>query len=530
MPLPWEEYQQQRVPWADFKRPAQPPAEPDPARFGYDPSTAKTGRLGKPDVATDVAASGASGLARGAADLLGLPGTIGDAVNAGGQWALRKGYQAVTGNAPEPGTFFGGPTPEIEAMMIGGGSNPLGGENLKAGLAKITGGASDYQPQTTAGEYARTVGEFAPAAVTGPGGLIRKAAMATVPAVMSETAGQATEGTALEPWARAGGALAGGFATAGRVNPVKEAAKGAPTREALKQTTDDFYTTLRNQGIKYDSNAWGATAQSAMDALLKAGFRPGMSDEITNAFRTVEGMIKQGSHSLDFDDINGLVQRVGGLARESSPQGAEAFNIIRDKLDDFERAAPLMTTTGMPQAALNETRTAARQTALKNIKARTLDTIVQNADTYQSGVEAGIRNGIGNLLRSKKGQQLFSGPERTALLQVAQGRKGLRTLSRFGFDLSKLSGNASFLPTVGALGAGAMLDPLAGGALLVAGTAAKAASPRLTQRAFDQTSAAIRSGNLRGATGQELTKRLRDEQTLRRLMAGQMGLQGSQAR
>lgn len=488
----------------------------------------------QPSVGEDVAKSGASGFARGVADLAGLPGTIGDALKSGGEFALRKGYELATGAAPSPEggmveRFFAGPTSEVEAQMIGGGSNPLGGENLRAGLSALTGGATDYQPQTTAGEYARTAGEFAPAAIAGPGGLLRKAAMTAVPSAASETAGQLTEGTALEPWARAGGALAGGLATAGRVNPTAVAAKGAPTREALKQTTDDLYGALRNAGIKYDSNAWGQTVQSMNDALLKEGLRPSVAKD---AFGLVDDLMKQSSHSLDFDDINGLVQMAGGAARDAARRGdgtaAKAFGIIRDKLDDFERAAPLMTNTPMSANELAALRGSARSTALKNIKARTLDEVAKNAETYQSGVEAGIRNGIGNLLRSKKGQQIFTGEERTALLQVAQGRKGLRTLSRFGFDLTSLGGNATLLPTLGAVGAGGLLGAPASAALLGAGTAAKIASPRLTQRALDQTSAAIRSGGLTSAAGKDATQRLRNDQLLRRLLAGQMGLTATQ--
>lgn len=488
-------------------------------------------RFAKPSVPEDMAKSGASGFARGSADLLGLPGTIGDALDAGGQWALRKGYELATGREPtrEGGPverFFAPRDPAIEEQMIGGGRNPLSGDRLKAGLSTVTGGATDYQPKTTAGEYARTVGEFAPSAVTGPGTVMQKAAMATVPALMSETAGQVTEGTALEPWARAGGALAGGVAAAGRVNPAKEAAKGAPTREALKAQTDQLYGAMRNAGIRYDADAFGRTVADINETLLKKGYRPSVAKD---AFAFVDDLMKQVGQSPDFDDINGLVQMIGGAARDASATGnktlASAFGIIRDKLDDFEAMAPFISNTPMPAETFDKVRKMARGQALKNIKTRALDEIVKNADTYQSGVESGIRNGVGNLLRSKKGQNLFSGEERTALLQVAQGRKGLRTLSRFGLDLTSLGGNATLLPTLGAVGAGGLGGPIAGGALLTAGTAAKAVSPRLTKRALDQTTAAVRSGNLASPSGIQRTQQLRDELIARRLLTGVQTLQ-----
>lgn len=71
------------------------------------------------------------------------------------------------------------------------------------------------QPKTTAGEYARTIGEFAPGAVLGPGGVVKNLTkFGVAPAIASETAGQATEGTKAEPFARLAGALlAGGAAS-----------------------------------------------------------------------------------------------------------------------------------------------------------------------------------------------------------------------------------------------------------------------------------------------------------------------------
>lgn len=496
---PWEKYQKQG-PWAKYAQPS---------------------------VAEDVVKAGASGFARGALDLVGLPGSIQDA----GQWALRKGYELVAGEPPSPDggaveRFFAGPSQEVSQKLIGGGGNTLSGSNLKTAASALTGGATDYQPQTTAGAYARTAGEFAPAAIAGPGGVLRKAAMTAVPAAISETAGQLTEGTAAEPWARAGGALAGGIMAAGRFNPAREAARTAPSREALKQQTDALYQTLRDAGIKYDANAFNRTVQKATDDLLKAGLRPSVAKE---AFGLLEDLKANIGMSPDFDDINGLVQMVGSAARSADGPLRKAFNIIRDNLDDFEKTAPLITNRPLPQKALNELRTAARQTALKNIKARALEEVLQNADTYQSGVEAGIRNVISNLLRSKRGRQLFSGPERTALLQVAQGRKSLRTLSRFGFDLTSIGGNASFIPTVGAIGAGAAGGPLAGAALATAGTAAKALSPRLTQRAFEQAAGAIRSGALATPSGIQRTQQLRNQQILRRLLSAPMSYAGIQA-
>jgi len=137
----------------------------------------------------DIAKSAGSGIAQGAADLIGLPGTIGDAFN--------NGLSAITGlQAPPPSQFSG--------------------QSLRDTASGLTGGATDYKPQTTAGEYAHTAAEFVPGAVVlgGSGGIVGNALkMGVVPGLASEAAGQAAQKYApsLEPYARFAGAVGGGM-------------------------------------------------------------------------------------------------------------------------------------------------------------------------------------------------------------------------------------------------------------------------------------------------------------------------------
>jgi hypothetical protein len=143
-------------------------------------------------VAEDIAKAAPSGFSRGVTGLLGLPGTIDDLVSAG----LTAGGKAV-GLIPED---WQGPTSNLSAAA------------LQRGLSTVTGGASEYAPKTTVGEYVGTVSEFLPGAMIGglPGMGRRALAYGVIPGVASEAAGQATEGSLLEPYARAGAALLAG--------------------------------------------------------------------------------------------------------------------------------------------------------------------------------------------------------------------------------------------------------------------------------------------------------------------------------
>jgi hypothetical protein len=84
-----------------------------------------------------------------------------------------------------------------------------------------------YQPKTIVGDYARTAGEFVPGALLMPEGSLATNALryGLLPALTSETAGQLTQGTAAEPWARAFGAILGAAPGALRDLPWE---RGAP--------------------------------------------------------------------------------------------------------------------------------------------------------------------------------------------------------------------------------------------------------------------------------------------------------------
>ncbi len=223
-----------------------------------------------PSVVADVAKSGASGVARGIADIAGLPGTLSDAFDRGMNFAMRKGYQLATGEEPTQGSFFAG----IPEERI---NNPMSGQKARAAIAALSGGATDYQPQTIAGEYARTVGEFAPGAAAlggvNPANLARFAAL---PGLASEAAGQATKGTAVEPYARIGAALAAPAAPAVaaraisplRIDPARRAAANVLRREGVRPTAGQV---TGSRGLRYqESELGGNKAVRLMDEQKEA--------------------------------------------------------------------------------------------------------------------------------------------------------------------------------------------------------------------------------------------------------------------
>jgi hypothetical protein len=158
-----------------------------------------------------------------------LPATIKRAGDAGADYLVR----AIMGTSPEEAA-------KIDAARSAGPAGQI--DSVVSGAQDAVRGVMDdnlHRPETTAGHYAETLGEF-----VAPGGLPSKATRAAptllrkaggylldlgenavVPALTSETAGQLSEGTKAEPYARLLGALFGNLTVHGL--------KAANTPEAL---------------------------------------------------------------------------------------------------------------------------------------------------------------------------------------------------------------------------------------------------------------------------------------------------------
>lgn len=166
-------------------------------------------------VLPDLAKSGGIGLVKGVLGLGGLPATLTDYATQGVDYLAGTHLNDQFGKAA---------------------SDYAGPQALQGYLEKLTGPL--YQPKTTAGKYAQTVAEFAPAIVGGPGSLaVRAATRAVIPGLASEAAGQFTEGTPFEPYARLGGAVLGSAApgmAARAVTPNPMSAERLAAANALR--------------------------------------------------------------------------------------------------------------------------------------------------------------------------------------------------------------------------------------------------------------------------------------------------------
>lgn len=172
-----------------------------------------------PSYAADVAKSAASGVARGAAAFVGIPGMLDDVAGwASRQTVGRAGNYLKNGSLEAPS--YEEAQAKRDAINVGMPftvSLPTT-EGATRAIESVTGKL--YEPQTLPGKFADAAGQFAGGALA-PGSAAQRIARVALPAVGSEGAGQVAEQTAPEyaPAARIAGALGGGVAQAFREVP-----------------------------------------------------------------------------------------------------------------------------------------------------------------------------------------------------------------------------------------------------------------------------------------------------------------------
>ena len=305
---------------------------------GVDSYGEKTGRF-----LSDVSGAGAAGLARGTTGLLGLPGTVGDLFNQG----MTAGGKAI------------GIIPEDWVAP----SNSLSGASLTEGMSNLTSGATDYRGKSRAAKFVGTTAEFVPGALAfggaSPSNLGR---FAVAPGVTSEAAGQMTEGTSWEPYARAAGALAGGILPdilkKGFTKIVSPNAGADPERLKLAQYLDDQKIPL-TAGQKVGNEALrrkeGLTqgGQNLMEAQAEAFTKAALKTTGTDASRATPEVLKAIDDRIGsvFDDV------VKGVDVTPDPKAVTALS---DAVSTYKSLAPTSGQAPLIGNILKDTAKAAR--------------------------------------------------------------------------------------------------------------------------------------------------------------------------
>lgn len=324
----------------------------------------------------DLADSGLTGLRQG---LESTAGMFGDAAQMGGDlagWAAEK-----FGVSPETASSIGkrmspfgftrlgsdiaasvagqiGLSPETQQTLSRQGNLPTTAD-IQRGTSAVVG--EHYQPQTVGGEYMRTMGQFAPAAMAGPGGIVRKAATAAIPAVATETAGQVAREVSPENegLVRGATALASGVAAPSIVGRAISPMRISPERQAmgqvLKKEGVDLTAGQRtgSERLRYmESELGGMSGQNFMErqgeqftnaAMQRAGGSGratpdnmlALENRLSSGFQNVAGRNSVRADQNMVNDFNGTMQEYMRVL--PSEQQKIVKNIAQDLVDEFKK-------------------------------------------------------------------------------------------------------------------------------------------------------------------------------------------------
>lgn len=275
----------------------------------------------QPSVAKDMALSAASGVPRGLAETAMFPITLSRMVEGAGNYIYNKAENGVR--------YLAGADPlsEEELARRAASANSSPAYDFEDRVRQLM-DDNLHAPQTTPGKYAGTIAEFA-----APGGLPSKGARfaetgldvarrygadvlgnVIAPAVVSETAGQLSEGTPYEGMMRFLGALFGNAGTAAvRVHNAPESV----VRRATGDLTDEQWQRARD----LQSNGLGV-GLTGPEAISQA---TGGASALPSVQRVVEGSTNGGARMGPFfaQRVGQVGSAVGDVLDRVAPQSAQ---------------------------------------------------------------------------------------------------------------------------------------------------------------------------------------------------------------
>ena len=361
----------------------------------------------------DVAKSGGIGLVKGA---IGLAGTIPAISGALHSVADKYLFDPIFGAKPDD-------TPDINQTF-----SPYG---IQKGIESATG--PFYEPKTTAGRYAETAGEFAPAAIGGPEALLpRLVTRVAAPAIASETAGELTKGTAAEPYARMGGALLGGYGAVGAMNKFEEmnaartAAEAVPSANELKTAARAGYDHPDVATVQIKPQAVDNLATTIENDLVKQGFRPraGQGGATFDTIRELKGA--PGPVSVaDLDSARKALGVIGksGIPTANSVAAGKAIAAIDDFLPNLNQADLLAGDAAKANGILQDARGNWAAAKRSNMLTDKIDAAELQAASANSGhnLENALRQRMRSVLTSPRLSRGLSGDEKSAIEGFVRG-------------------------------------------------------------------------------------------------------------
>lgn len=356
-------------------------------------------------------------------------------------------------------------------------------------IAKPFGGF--YEPQTTAGKFTNTVAQFAPAAIA-PGNMLLRGARVAVPGIASEAAGEATQGSPGEPFARLGAALAAGKGIGVARDLIENPRPQIPSTADIRAAASAAYKRAEQAGVVIKESAVKGLGNDINQAVTDAGIDPTLHPKATAAVKRL--VDSKGDLSLKQMDI--LRRVANGAAGSFDPDESRIAHIALDHIDDFvKNLGPSDVLAGDTDAATSAIKEA-RSLWATQAKSGVIDSLLERAKNRAetvggSGLENALRVEFRQLAQNPKRLSRFSDDEQDAIKQVARGTP----IGNFARTIGKLA-PTNLMAILGEMGAYAA-DPKAIG-LPIAGTLGRMIATQSTKGNALAASKLVRSGGNAG--------------------------------
>lgn len=296
-----------------------------------------------------------------------------------------------------------------------------------------------------------------------------------------------------------GGAVRSGLQSRAARNQISDAARGAPTSEALRAEGNQLYRQVDEAGVQIRPESFDRARGEIVENLrANTGFDelPGPGSLTPNAARSMQIMDQAGARmaqeptaALPFRSLDQMRRQAGAAAGNVTNRADQSAGMeIIQGLDDFVQRLGPDDVAGGDVEALKSAITRAREVWGRMSRSQVIDDAIEGSNNYLGGGASGVRNQLARILRSPKLSRGFSDAERRALQSALRGGFIEQVIGLAGGGIGRIAGLAGGAATGGIPGA-------AVGA--VGGQAARNASEAIAMRNIERVRAAIASGALR---------------------------------
>jgi hypothetical protein len=351
-------------------------------------------------------------------------------------------------------------------------------------------------PKTEQGKTAETVGSFAPAAFTGPGGILSRGAQVIIPGLATDAAQRFTKGTPAEKYVPPLVAALTGMATAGGVAGLKNATAKAMANRGLQTTAQDrsaagnLYEQMKQEGVVVSQQRFDKFKNDLREKFRKSGTEYKLADQSKEALDLILG--KNGT--IDFDELD-LLRRTASRPFQIKSTASDtdkkvAGDLVRS-IDDFVQTLN-SGTTGKAASLLKEGQRLWAKQAKSGMIEKEIEKAKASAGPMNVKLDDALRARFNKLSNDEKRMGQFTPEEQAAIKKVARGGLVPDALSIIGkfapTSLASIIGNAVVSGGVYGLG------PKLALAVPAVGTAAKVVSTPLTLARALEASKTVRRG------------------------------------